>query len=426
MILQSPKGTRDFLPEEKILRQEIEDKLKTLFELYGYNPLETPAFELFETLSSKYAGGAEILKEMYTFEDQGKRKLGLRYDLTVPFARVIAMNPNLKKPFKRYQIGKVFRDGPMKAGRYREFEQCDVDMVGTASMIAEAELLAMASSFFEQINLDVTISINNRKLTNALLSYAEVPEKLQDSVILSLDKLKKIGRSGVLKELEEKNIKKVVAEKVLDVFSVSAGTNDELIKKIKKFGMNDGIEEIESVLEYTKSLGVNNIRFDPSLARGLSYYTGTVYEVFLSDNSFSSSLAAGGRYDNMIGDLISSKEKIPAVGLSFGLDAICDVLKMKKLVSEKKSLVQVYIIPIKTVSESLGILATVRSLGMNADMDMNDRSISKNLEYANAFGIPYVVIVGKSELDQKKVKLKNMKTGEEKFVSVSDVKKEVK
>ena len=184
MELQNAKGTKDIPPEEKIIKQKIVDTLKEVFELYGFNPIETPLLERYETIAAKYAGGAEILKETFKLKDQGKRELALRYDLTVPFSRFVGMNPNLKMPFKRYQIGRVFRDGPIKLGRYREFWQCDVDVVGTKSMKADAECLSIAKEAFKRLNLNVIIKVNNRKILDSMLEYAGVPKGKRTTTIL--------------------------------------------------------------------------------------------------------------------------------------------------------------------------------------------------------------------------------------------------
>src|SRR3989344_1377918 len=198
-MMELPKGTRDFMPEDKIVRDDIGKALKKNFELFGYNPLETPALEMYETLASKYAGGGEILKETYSLKDNADRKLGLRYDLTVPFARVIAMNPGLKMPFKRYQIDKVWRDGPVQLGRYREFTQCDADIVGCSDMTADAELAAIIKNAFEKLGLDIVIRVNNIKLLNGIIEYADVPKSKCTDVILTIDKLEKFGEAAVKK-----------------------------------------------------------------------------------------------------------------------------------------------------------------------------------------------------------------------------------
>ena len=427
MVLETPKGTRDFLPEDKIIRDNLVKTLKEIFELYGYNPLETPALENYETLSSKYAGGSEIMKEVYQVTDNGGRKLGLRYDLTVPFARVIATNSSIKKPFKRYQIDRVWRDGPIKLGRYREFWQCDVDVVGISSVLADAEILSLTSTFFRRIGLDVIIKVNNRKLMNSLLDFAGIKKELQEQTILAIDKLYKIGPDGVRKELEEKGLADDSIAKVLSVFSSGDEPAEEILKKFSDILENkEGLEEIRSLLDACKSFGVDNVRFDPSLARGLAYYTGTVFEVYLNDGSLSSSLAAGGRYDKMIGNLIESKEEVPAVGISFGLDVLADAFALSKKIPKKKSVVEVFLAPIKTTNACISILKKIRDAEIKADMDFSGKGITKNLEYASKLEIPYVIIIGDSELKDKKVKLRNMKSGEERMLTLEQAITEVK
>ncbi len=427
MNLETPKGTRDFLPEDKIIRDNLVSTLKEIFELYGYNPLETPALENYETLSSKYAGGAEIMKEVYKVEDNGGRKLGLRYDLTVPFARVIAMNPTIKKPFKRYQIDRVWRDGPIKLGRYREFWQCDIDVVGISSILADAELLSLASTFFKKIDLDVTIKINNRKLMNALLEFADVKKDSQEPVILAIDKLYKVGVDGVRKELEEKGIVDESIAKILSVFSSSDELTEDILARFDDILKDkEGLTEIRELLSACKEFGVINVIFDPSLARGLSYYTGTVIEVYLNDGTLSSSLAAGGRYDKMIGNFIDSKEEVPAVGISFGLDVLADALTLSKKMPKKKSVVEVYVVPIKTTLKCIPFLKKMRDSGIKADMDFSGKGVTKNLEYASKLEIPFVLFIGDSELKEKKVKLRNMSSGEEQLLTIENAILEVR
>lgn len=422
-----PKGTRDFLPDEKILRDSVVAALKETFEIYGYNPLETPALELYETLSSKYAGGSEILKEVYTLNDNANRKLGLRYDLTVPFARVIAMNKTIKKPFKRYQIDRVWRDGPIKFGRYREFWQCDVDVVGIKTVMAEAELLALTSTFFKKIGLEIKIEVNNRKLMNALLVFAGIPQEKQEAAILAIDKLKKIGEDGVRKEMEEKNISEEEIAKVLALFRMGDSGDDVLLERLEEIlTEKEGIQELRELLKYIRAFGADNVKLEISLARGLAYYTGTVLEVYLADESISSSLAAGGRYDKMIGNFIGAKQDIPAVGMSFGLDVIADALKLRGASAPRKSVVELYIIPINTVSSCISFLQQLRGADIKCDMDFNNRGITKNLEYARAYLIPYVLIVGENELEKKQVKLRDMNSGKEKLLSLKEVIAEVR
>jgi histidyl-tRNA synthetase len=414
MELQLPRGMRDFPPEEKILRDEVISVLKGIFELYGFSPLETPIVERWEVLSAKYSGGEEILKETFKLTDQGGRQLGLRYDLTVPLARFVGMNPTIKRPFKRYQIGTVYRDGPIKKGRTREFYQCDADIVGSSSPLADAECVQLALDVFEKLGIDVEVKINNRKVLYELAQAAEIPEELTEAAILSLDKLEKIGPDGVLREMIERGIARVSAERFL------LGAQDrEALKK------GEGYRELEPVLS---ALQDPRVVWTPSLARGLSYYTGTIYEVYAKNSSVTGSLAAGGRYDNMIGQFLGGSEKIPAVGISFGLEPILEVLKEKhpnRIM--RKTVTQVYVIPFKTLlAEGRAICQQLRRAGIKTDMDFSAKGISDGLKYANAYEIPFVVIVGPDEVAAGKVKLRDMRSGEEKLLTVDEVPHQIK
>src|SRR3989344_6303597 len=233
MDLQLPKGTRDFSPEEMILRNRIVGTLRKVFELYGYAPFETPVFEKFDVLSSKYAGGAEILKETFRFKDQGSRELGLRYDLTVPLSRFVGMNPNIKMPFKRYQIGEVFRDGPIGTARYRQFTQCDVDVVGSLSMATDAEIISLISAAFSRLGFNIIIKINNRKLLNDVLDYCGIEKAKQEAVILSIDKLEKLGAAVVRNELREQKTEEKKIDKKMDLINVK-GRGDDKMSQLKE------------------------------------------------------------------------------------------------------------------------------------------------------------------------------------------------
>ncbi|MBW2979155.1 histidine--tRNA ligase [Candidatus Woesearchaeota archaeon] len=421
MELQRAKGTRDFMPEEKILRNEIVSTLKAMFERYGFYPIETPILERFSTLSAKYAGGSEILKETFKLTDQGGRQLGLRYDLTVPLARFIAMNPTLKMPFKRYQIGRVFRDGPIKLGRYREFWQCDADIVGCKDLIADVEILQMALDAFNALDLDVIIKLNSRKLLDEIFSYTKVPQEKRIDAILSIDKLEKFGWDYVEKELTELGLKEETIKTLKDIFSIK-GENKEIIENLKKILGSDleGLKEVEEILSYFED--EKRILFTPSLARGLAYYTGPIYEVFLQKSEITSAVAAGGRYDEMIGRFASAnaKREIPATGIAFGLDVIMDAMKEKRK-ELPKTKARVLIIPIGTKKESFKLAVQLRKVGINADLAIVERSIKKQLEYANALNIPYVIFYGEEELKKGKIKLKNMQTGEETELTKEDL-----
>ncbi|MBT7903021.1 histidine--tRNA ligase [Candidatus Woesearchaeota archaeon] len=433
MNLMNARGVRDFVPEEKIPRQEIVEKLKTVFELYGFVPIETPLIERMDILAAKYAGGSEILKETFQFKDQGDRELGLRYDLTVPFSRFVGMNPTMKMPFKRYQIGRVFRDGPIKLGRYREFWQCDVDIVGAKSISSDAQCVQIAQKVFKQLDLEVKIEINSRDLLEAILREFEISDDLLVDVILEIDKLKKIGiiavKEAILNISSSLDASKI--SELLDLLTVS-GTNKEKIDKIKLVAQKEETKlALNKLIELFTYVSGDDVVFRPSLARGLSYYTGTVFEVVLKNQDFedengkkikfTSSLSAGGRYDNMIGDYLESKKEFPAVGISFGLEPIVEVMKLSKKIELKKTTVKAYVIPIKTFTESNKIAEKLRDSGINCDIDLVNRSISKNLNYANSFNIPFVIFVGQDELDQDKVKLRDMSSGEESLLSIKEV-----
>ena len=416
MEVQNPKGTRDYLPEEQITRDEIVAILKKVFESYGYLPLDTPAFERYELLASKYAGGDEILKETFKFTDQGKRELGLRYDLTVPLARVVAQNPNLTLPFRRYQIGKAWRDGPVEATRYREFMQCDADIVGSGSPVADAEIICIVNSAFERLDLAVDIKINSIKLLNDILQEAEVDKEKTATVILSLDKLEKVGKNSVAEELNKKGIKKEAQKKIFDLIEIN-GTNEEKINALKnKLKLQDGIKEVEEILALCKDL--RNLSLDLKLARGLSYYTGIIIETFLKNSSVKTSVCSGGRYDKLLGSFAQNRE-YSALGVSFGLDRIYDAMVEKRR-AQKKTLTQILFVPIRLYAESIKICDDIRKQGINVELAI-EKSISANLNYANSKGIPFVAIYGEKEKEQGKIKIRNMSTGEEKLLRIEEI-----
>lgn len=418
MELQIPKGTRDFSPEEKILRDRVVNTLKEIFELYGFAPLDTPILERYDVLASKYAGGAEILKETFRLKDQGNRELGLRYDLTVPMCRYIAMNPTIKMPFKRYQTGEVFRDGPVASARYRQFTQCDVDVIGASSMAADAEIIALIYAAFCRFSMEVNIKVNSRKLLNDILDYCGIEKGKQESAILSIDKLEKLGVNVVKNELKEQKIDSGKTDMIIGILSIK-GSNNEKISQLKKILKNsEGLNEIGQLMDYLKNLKLE-VDFDVSMARGLAYYTGTVIEAFLNNSGVKSAVCAGGRYDNMIGAFLG-KGNFPAVGVAFGVDRIYDAI-LEKQETKQKTNTQVYIIPIKTLNESMKIAQQLRDAGINTDIDQMERGPSRNLEYANSLGIPYVVFVGKKELDENKLKLRDMKSGKEEMMGFKEI-----
>jgi len=408
MELNTPRGMKDRQPGEQLFRQALLSKLRDVFERYGFSPIETPVLERYDVLSAKYAGGSEILKETFTMKDQGGRELGLRYDLTVPLARFVAMNPNVKLPFKRYQIERVYRDGPIKLGRYREFYQCDCDIVGAGTAAADAQCVQLALAVFEALALPVTVEVNNVALLRSILAKDGVPNAKLTDTMLILDKLKKVGEKEVLKELKTAGIPSEGVRRIITTANLK--TNEE---RIDALDGADGIERVREVLAI-----VPNVTFNPALSRGLSYYTGMVFEAYAIEGSVTSSLAGGGRYDTMIGNFVGQADKYPAVGISFGLEPIMDTLQPETL---KKTTTQVYVIPIKTPTEAASLAEQLREAGLNTDTDLAGRSISKNLDYANQLGIPFVIILGQQELTENTCKLKDMTTGDEQTVSLDEI-----
>ncbi len=426
--LMNAKGVRDFLPEEEIPRKMIVDTLRRIFETYGYSPLETPAVERMDVLAAKFAGGEEIMKEIFSFSDQGDRKLGLRYDLTVPMCKVVGMNPNLPKPFRRYQIQPVWRDGPIKLGRYREFLQCDVDVVGVRSMVADAEILSVVDTAFRELGFDFVIKVNSRKLLNGIMDYAGFGE-YKMKAILAVDKLSKIGTMGVREELLTLGFEKEEVDKVFEILKIK-GKNSEILSKIKKYVKSgegkEGIGELEELLGYCKKMGIDNIELDVSLARGLEYYTGPVFEVYLRKSRITSSLAGGGRYDRMIG-MYLGKGDFPATGVSFGIEPIFEALKLEKRAGEGRTVSRVLVIPIgDTFEKALPVAGKIREGGIPCEIDLMGRGISKNLSYANSLGIPYVILLGEKELKKNKVKLRDMKSGREEMLPAGELMKRLK
>lgn len=419
------KGTNDHLPEEQLLREKILEIMKQVFQLFGFRPLSTPILERWDILSSKYAGGAEILKETYYLVDQGKRELGLRYDLSVPLSRLVGMNPHLGKPFKRYEIGTCFRDGPIKKGRYREFIQCDADIVGVASTLADAECLALAYQIFLRLGLEVYLEVNNRKLLTGILLAAGVPEHLLKTTILSIDKLKKMGMDGVREELETKGVPSNIIDEVFSYFRYE-GSYLEILNQLEpridnKIG-KEGISELRQLYHYLQLFNIENkVKLLYSLARGLEIYTGTVFEAYLKEPGIlDSSLCGGGRYDEIIGKFLGSEEKrYPATGISFGLDTIYDAIAGRW--QSKPSVTDVYLIPINTLNPIVKLATELRQSNIRTEIDLLNRSLSKNLEYANRHQIPFVIILGERDLTENCVTLRKMKDGTEQKINLKQI-----
>ncbi|MFH1916098.1 MAG: histidine--tRNA ligase [Nanoarchaeota archaeon] len=433
MPIELPKGVRDFPPEEKMLRQEILDKMRIVFERFGYAPLETPTFERLDVLNAKFAAGegSDVLKETFTFTDQGQRKLGLRFDLTVPLARFVTMHPELKFPFKRYQIDRAYRDGPIRLGRYREFWQCDVDIVGTDAMLADAEILAIAQAVFKELGLSVTLEVSNRKFLEGILTQAGLTQNKHNAAMIVIDKFKKLTRKELEQEFAQRDIDEEAIVKIMALLGMN-GTNEEILNQMAQFSKTsigqEGVKELSQIFTFLKGFGMTNAIVSPSLARGLSYYTGPVFEGFLDDGEdlgISSSVCGGGRYDDMIGSYVGDGRKIPASGISFGLEPITEALK-KKGKAQRKTPTQAYIIPVGITDTGIAVATALRNAGICTDMDLQGRGISKNLAYANALAIPFVIIVGEDEIAAGKVKLRDMKTGKEGLENLKDAIKKIK
>ncbi len=419
MAIQTAKGVRDIPPEEKIIKNQVIDTLKKIFELYGFAPLETPILERLETLSAKFAAGesSDALKETFKLKDQGDRDLGLRFDLTVPLGRFVAMNPVMKMPFKRYEMGPVFRDGPLKLGRYREFWQCDVDIIGTSSMLAEAEILALVQDAFNRLKMDVVLKVNNRKLLNGILEQIGITDK--ENAIIAIDKLDKIGREGVAAELRQRGYDERQIEQVFEFIRDNI-TLTQLKANVTAPEAVQGIKELEELFGYLNAMNVRIVKFDVSLARGLAYYTGTVFEAYLPKGPVTSSLAGGGRWDNMIGKFVGGSREVPAVGVAFGLEPIMDTLKAKQEFTQKTP-ARVFIAPVGTMETCLAFVQQLRERGINASIDLAERNLRKNLDYAAMMGIPYVLIIGDQELSVGRLILRDMASGEQQNLTLVEV-----
>ncbi|MBN2154822.1 MAG: histidine--tRNA ligase [Candidatus Lokiarchaeota archaeon] len=433
--LRNLKGTRDLNVKEKLIQNFIVRAFTEEFEKFGYNPIETPIIEFQEILASKYAGGSEILKEMYTFQDNGKRNLALRYDLTVPLSRYVGMNPQLILPFKRYEFGKVFRDGPTKAGRYREFFQLDADVIGSNSLIYDAECLAIAAGAADKLGFDIYIELNSRKLLFGILRELGITsEELASQIVLSIDKLKKIGIKGVQDELGNKGIGVTTCEEIFKKINVK-GTNQ---KKIQFFEENlihplalEGITEVRTILSFCKDMKIaKKVKFRPDLARGLEIYTGPIFEVFFKNSTITSSIAAGGRYDKIIGKFIDRGKDYPAVGISVGVDVILtEILQNPEKypkIKQNESSIDVLLIPVKiAVEKMIPLMSLLRNANIKCDFSW-DRNIRDSLGLASSLGVPICLILGKRELESKQVTLRNMRDETQTEIMISSVVNSVK
>jgi len=403
--VQTLKGFRDFLPEAMAVRNYVKNLLIDTFETFGFEPIETPTLEYSSVLMGKY--GDEGDKLVYSFTDNGDRQIGMRYDLTVPTAKVLAMySQTIPMPFKRYQIQPVWRAENTQKGRYREVLQCDIDTFGTNSPIADAEILAVINTVLQKLNFKTfTILINSRIVLNNILKACKITED-KNSILQSLDKFSKIGQDGVTKELIGKNIPKA---KITVLF-----------KYIKQAQPD---EYLQNVINQLKILGVskNNYQFDPTIVRGLDYYTGPIFETVVTKPKIGS-ITGGGRYDNLIKSL--GGPDISAVGTTIGLDRIVDcITELNLLPNLPKTKTKVLFANFgdKTVNQSLKLITELRNNNIASSFYPDNDKLSKQFKYADSLSIPFVAMIGTDESKNNQVTLKNMATGEQKTINQSNL-----
>ena len=442
-----PRGTRDFGPAEMQKRQYIFNILKTNFQLFGYAPIETPTMENITTLTGKYGEEGdqlifkilnsriheskddkkELLKKEFntslekSYNSEALTEKALRYDLTVPFARYVVMNNHaLTYPFKRYQIQPVWRADKPQKGRYREFYQCDADVIGSNSLINELELIAMMDKSFSELNIPVLVKFNNRKILSGIAEILNASDKIID-ITVAIDKLDKIGKDGVVKELQEKGISETAIKQLEPLIDLS-GSNENKVSTLKIFLANSevgkkGIEEIEFLLNNLNTLNIKHItvELDITVARGLNYYTGTSVEAKANAGTFTPSILGGGRYDDLTG--IFGLKGLSGVGISFGVDRIYDVMEELNLFPEAVNRVSTTKILLANFGEAelmhcVGLVSKLRALGINAEVYPDVvKKIAKQFEYADKKQIPFVGVVGGNEMANNTVMLKNMVSG---------------
>lgn len=423
MQIQNVRGSYDYLPNEQRIRNYIMNTLKEVFACYGYKSIETSILCYYDMLSDKYDINNDILKEIYKLTDQGNRNLGLRYDLTVPFAKFIALNKNnISLPFKRYEINKVFRDGPIKKGRDREFTQCDCDVVGLSGQLIEAELLSLYVCAFNKLDIDIYIKYNSRKLMTGLILESGIDDNLISSVTTIIDKKDKITKdefNDMLKDIglnnnQINNINKNFSYNLEELNNIFINTNNNYIK--------EGLAEINELTKYIKKLNIDNICiFDIYLARGQNYYTGNIFEVYDKSNTITSSIGGGGRYDNMIGDFINDGLNYPTVGISFGLSSIYEILKKRLIFNNSE--IDIYIIPIDTSIESLNLANKLRNMNYKVEIDMTLKRLKKSMSFANKEKIPYIIVLGSEEVNNNNFKLKDMFNNNEYIIDMNNLDK---
>ena len=417
-------GFMELLPNEQILFNQMKAKIENTYQKFGFLPLDTPVIELSEVLLAK--AGGETEKQIYRFT-KGETDLSLRFDLTVPLSKYVAKNyGNLSFPFRRYQIGKVYRGERAQKGRYREFYQCDIDIIGDGELevIHDAELPSIIYTIFKELGFDnFTICINNRKILNGLFESLKQKEKAVE-ILRVIDKLEKIGKETVIEELTKLEIGTTEIETMMNFITIE-GTSDEKIKKLEQLGIENevfkkGIEELKEVVKNIRLFGVpeENFKVDLTIARGLDYYTGTVYETFLNDYREIGSVCSGGRYENLA-EYYTDK-KLPGVGISIGLTRLFYKLNELNLIQAKeKSMAEVLIIPmIEDLAKPIQLATDLRNLGIKTEIYLNNKKLKAKFKYADKLKIPFVIVIGEDEIANNTATIKNMETGEEKKVSL--------
>ncbi len=413
-------GFMELMPNEQILFEQIKRKIEKAYQKFGFLPLDTPILELSEVLLAK--AGGETEKQIYRFE-KGDTDISMRFDLTVPLAKYVAKNyGNLSFPFRRYQIGKVYRGERTQKGRFREFYQCDIDIIGDGelSVINDAELPSVIYNIFKELGFDdFTICINNRKILNGLFESLNQKDNSVE-ILRTIDKIEKIGKEAVIKELQKFNVTKEAIETIMNFIEIK-GNTDEKLQKLKDLNIENetfklGLEELTQVVKNVRLFGVPNTNFkvDLTIARGLDYYTGTVYETFLNQYREIGSICSGGRYENLA-EYYTDK-KLPGVGISIGLTRLFYKLNELNLINaDKKSIAEVLIVPmVEDMSVPIKIANILRERDINTEVFLNDKKLKAKMKYADKLEIPYVIVVGEDEINSGVVKIKNMKTGEEK------------
>lgn len=420
------KGARDFLPEQMLHRERILDVMRSVFKKYGFAPLETPAIEYLDVLTGKYGEDADRLIYRLDYKPGTKDAAALHYDLTVPFSRVVAMNPDLPLPFKRYQIQPVWRaDRPQPhQGRFREFYQCDIDAVGSTSMLIDAEMVAITCEILSKLGFKTfLVKINNRKILNGITQYAGLGADMTQEVCRSIDKLDKMPWKEVASELAEKQLSEAAIQK-LEMLLSKELTLESLETELNGIETAiEGINETKALFEILRQLGVpaEHYRFDLSLARGLDYYTGPIFETKLTDQPHMGSLTGGGRYDGLIG-MLSGRE-MPAVGTTLGLDRIFTAMQQLNMLEEVKTSTKVLVanFAADTLPHAIRLAAYLRAANVATEIYPEAAKMKKQFAYADKKGIPFVVVLGETEIANGTITLKNLKTGEQKELTLAEV-----